>query len=223
MNAITTTRATGFTTATTRALLTCGILAGPIYIALSLFQMAIREGFDIRRHSLSLLSNGELGWIQIANFLISGLLTIAGAVGMRQAMRIGRGGAWGPALLGLYGLGLVGAAFFSADPALGFPPGTPADANAIGWHGLLHFICGGIGFAGLIAACMIFARRFAAAGERGWAIYSVATGVLFFAAFAGIASGSKGELVSPAFASAVVLAWIWIAIVSARLRAGERA
>jgi hypothetical protein len=28
------------------------------------------SGFDIRQHALSLLNNGELGWIQIANFAV---------------------------------------------------------------------------------------------------------------------------------------------------------
>ena len=91
-------------------------------------------------------------------------------------MHPGRGGTWGPLLVGLYGLGLIGAGIFVADPALGFPPGTPADANTISWHGLLHFLTGGMGFLGLLAACFVFARRFAARNERGWAAYSVATG-----------------------------------------------
>src|SRR5690242_19053332 len=137
----------------TRALLACAVLAGPLYSIAGVIQMFIRPGFDIRGHALSLLSNGGLRWIQIANFEVAALLVIAGAIGMRRALRGSRGGAWAPLLLGLYGLGLVGAGIFSADPALGFPPGTPADACAISWHGMLHFVCGGIGFLGLIAAC----------------------------------------------------------------------
>jgi hypothetical protein len=182
--------------------------------------MLIRPGFDIRRHALSLLSNGDLGWIQIANFVVAGLLVIAGALGMRRVMRGSRGGTWGPLLLGLYGLGLVGAGFFAADPALGFPPGTPEDATAISWHGLLHFVAGGIGFLGLIAACFVFASRFMALKQPGWAAYSAATGVIFFAAFFGIASGSRGAGVSLAFALAVVIAWVWISVMAARLRSG---
>ena len=202
----------------TRALLACGVAAGPLYIIVGVIQLFIRPGFDIRRHALSLLSNGDLGWIQIANFEVSGLLVIAGALGMWRALRGSRGGSWGSLLLGLYGLGLLGAGMFTADPALGFPPGTPADATAISWHGMLHFMAGGIGFLGLIAACFVFARRFAALKQVGWAIYSVATGVIFFAAFFGIASGSKGAGVSLAFAIAVVIAWVWISVIAVRLR-----
>src|SRR3989441_5108147 len=112
------------TTTVTRTLLACGAVAGPLYLVVGLAQAFTRPGFDLTRHPLSLLSNGDLGWIQITNFLLSGLLVVAGAVGMRQALASGRGRTWGPLLVGVYGLGLIGAAFFVADPAQGFPPGT---------------------------------------------------------------------------------------------------
>jgi Protein of unknown function (DUF998) len=202
----------------TRALLACGVVAGPLYVVVGLIQMLIRHGFDIRRHALSLLSNGELGWIQISNFLLSGLLLIGGAAGMQGVLRGSKGGRWGPPLIGFYGLGLIGAGLFRADPALGFPPGLPAVAyGTVSWHGMLHFVSGGIGFLALIAACFVFARRFAAIKQRGWAIYSLVTGVLFLAAFFGIASGSKGAGVSMAFAVAVVLGCAWISAMTAWL------
>lgn len=133
-----------------------------------------------------------------------------------------RGGTWGPLLLGLYGLGLICSGVFRPDPALGFPPGLPADAyGTISSHSMMHLVLGGIGFLGLIAACFVFARRFASLGERGWAASSVATGVIFFAAFFGIASGSKGP-VSVAFAVAGIIAWVWISAMSARLMRGQK-
>ena len=206
----------------TRALLMGGVIAGPLYIALGVLQVLIRPGFNVTRHDLSLMSNGSLGWIQIGNFIITGLLTIGGAAGMWRALPAGRGRRWGPLLLAVYGLGLIGAGFFSADPALGFPPGTPAEAHAISAHGLLHFVSGGLGFLGLIAACLVFARRFASQGRRGWAAYSLATGVLFFLAFFGIASGSNQTgpaltAVVLAFTAAVVLGWAWVSAMAGRL------
>src|SRR5215831_7565091 len=68
----------------TRMLLACGIVAGPLFTVVGLTQALTRPGFDITRHALSLLSNGELGWIQVCNFLLTGLLFVACAVGMRQ-------------------------------------------------------------------------------------------------------------------------------------------
>src|SRR6266571_4024299 len=128
------------TTKLTRALLACGVVAGPLFTVVGLTQAFTRPGFDLTRHALSLLENGNLGWIQISSFLLTGLLFIACAVGMRQVLRGSRGGTWGPRLIAILGAGLIGAAFFRADPGLGFPPGTPADANTLSWHGLGHLI-----------------------------------------------------------------------------------
>jgi hypothetical membrane protein len=203
----------------TKSLLTCGILAGPLYVIVGLIQMAIRPGFDITRHSLSLLANGDLGWIQMLNFLGTGALLVAGAVGVRRALQSGPGSKWAPRMLGLYGLGLIGAGIFSADPALGFPPGTPLENNPVSWHGMLHFIVGTIGFIGFISACFIIARRFKSLQKPGWAWYSLITGILFLVSFVGIASGSKGP-VSLFFAIAVVLGFTWISSLLSRLKAG---
>ncbi|MBT2216816.1 hypothetical protein KK120_13380 [Virgibacillus dakarensis] len=53
----------------------------------------------------------------------------------------------------------------------------------------------------------MFARRFFSLWT-GWAVYSIITGVLFFAGFAGIASGTDYEWINIAFSIAVVLlAW----------------
>jgi uncharacterized protein DUF998 len=150
--------------------------------------------------------------------VLSGLLVIAFAFGMRRVLHGSRGGNWGPLLVGVYGLGLIGAGFFTADPAFGFPPGTPPDAHTISWHGLLHFITAGIGFFALIAACMVMARRFASQGLRGWAIYSVVSGILFFAAFVGVATGSGQSWSVIGFWIGVLFIWAWIAILAARLR-----
>lgn len=201
-----------------RALLTCGIVAGPVYVVVGVLQILLRDGFDVTRHALSLMSNGDGGWVQIANFMVTGLLVLTAALGMRRMLYPGRGCFWGPVLLGIYGLGLIGAGIFTADPALGFPPGTPPGPPAtISQHGLLHFVAGGIGFFGLIAACLVFAWRFVGLRQTGWAIYSAGTGLFFFAAFAGIASGVNAPWIVIAFYLAVVLAWVWISALSIRL------
>jgi hypothetical protein len=48
-------------------LLMCGIVAGPLFLAVWFVHAVTREGFDLTRHPMSLLSLGDLGWIQIAN------------------------------------------------------------------------------------------------------------------------------------------------------------
>jgi len=204
----------------TKVLLACGVVAGPVYLIVGLAQAFTRPGVDITRHDLSLLSNGDLGWIQVANLIITGLLVLASAVGIRQALYDGIGKTWGPLLVGVYGLGLIGAGIFKADPAMGFLVGTPADAMTISAHGLLHFITGGVGFLALIVACFVFARRFATLHQRGWAAYSVITGMVFLAGFFGIASGSGNSWTVLGLWIGVVFAWTWISVMTRRLMIG---
>ena len=205
----------------TRGLLGCGALAGPVYLVVGLVQAFTRPGFDITRHDLSLLSNGGLGWIQVGNFIVTGLLVVAGAMGLRRALREGRARTWGPLLVGVYGLGLIGAGIFVADPAAGFPPGTPADAHAISWHGLMHLAAGAIGFLALIVACLLFARRFAGRGETAWSVFSAIAGVVFLAGFFGIASGSGSTATVLGFWAALALVWSWLSALSVRLTIEE--
>lgn len=55
-------------------------------------QVLTRDGFDLSRHPLSELSLGDLGWVQIANFVPTGLLAISFALGARRVLYPGRGG-----------------------------------------------------------------------------------------------------------------------------------
>jgi hypothetical protein len=160
-----------------RNLLYCGIVAGPLFIAASLIQGFTRTGFDLARHPLSLLSLGSLGWVQIVNFVVSGILYVLGAVGQRAALRRSRGGTWGPLFVGFSGIGLIIAGVFTADPGAGFPPGAPAGAPTMSWHGLLHEIGFILSFLGAIGACAVFARRYAAIGRRSWMVVALATPV----------------------------------------------
>lgn len=203
--------------AVTRSLLGYGVVAGVTYEVTSVVQGATRPGFDFARHSWSLLSNGSLGWIQITNFIVAGAMTIAFALGLARALRVGPGARWAPRLVGGYGICLIGAGAFHADPALGFPEGTPKDAHDVSWHGMLHLAFGGIGFLCLVAACVVIARRFVAEGRHAWAWYSLATGALFLVGFAGVASGATVAWATLGFVAAVTIAWIWIAALAVHL------
>ncbi|NJP31568.1 DUF998 domain-containing protein [Micromonospora thermarum] len=116
-----------------RALLAGGVLAGPLWVTVALVQGLTREGFDFRRYPVSVLSNGDLGWLQIANFIAAGLLCVGAAVALRRARHPGLGPRTGPWLIGQYGVGLVLSGVFVADPLDGFPAGTPAGPSGSGW------------------------------------------------------------------------------------------
>ncbi|MEV6814735.1 DUF998 domain-containing protein [Micromonospora sp. NPDC051296] len=193
-------------------LLLLGALAGPAYVLVSLAQALSREGFDLTRHAWSLLANGDWGWIQLTNLIVTGLLVMAGAAGLRRTLQPGVGGTWAPRLLVGYGASMVAAGIFRADPALGFPAGTPADAATVSWHGMLHFGSGAVGFSCLVAACLVLARRFAADGLPGWAAFSRTTGVLFLVGFVAMAASGGRVAANLAFTAAILLAWAWLSL-----------
>jgi hypothetical protein len=90
--------------ATTKTLLACGTVAGPLFIVVGFAAALTRTGFELSKHPLSLLSVGDLGCIQIANFVVAGLLFVASAVGVRRALHAGLAGTWGPWLIGIFGV-----------------------------------------------------------------------------------------------------------------------
>jgi Protein of unknown function (DUF998) len=206
------------TTRRARALLTGGVAAGPVFIAVVLLQARIRDGFDLTRHAVSLLSNGHLGWIQIGSFLVTGLLTIACAVGMRGVLGRGPGGTWGPRLVGVYGAGLICAGAFRADPADGFPRGTPPGQGEVSWHGVLHMLSFGVGFLCLIAACFVVARGLAAVGQPRSAAFSRISGSVILVGVGASFATSGSSTALAALWVAVVVAWAWLAVTATRLR-----
>jgi hypothetical protein len=201
----------------TKSLLGYGVIAGPIYVVSVAAQAATRDGFDPTRHAASQLANGELGWIQIATFLITGAMTIAAAIGVRRALGPGRQSLWASGLLGAYGAGLVVAGCFTADPSDGFPPGTPPGIGEVSWHGLVHFAVAGLGFACLVAACFVLGSWFARNGQASWAWFSRITGLFFGGSFLALGSGAGGPVTILVFTAAVVLVWAWLSAVSIRL------
>ena len=150
-----------------KALLSCGVIAGPLFVAAFLVEGTARVGYDPLRHPVSSLALGDSGWAQSANFVVTGLLTLAFAAGLRLALWPGKGSTWGPLLIGAWAIGLLGAGIFPTDLVSDYPPGTPDQLPGYTWHGALHDLFSIPGFVALAAACFVFASRFAARGERG--------------------------------------------------------
>ncbi|MFE5853691.1 DUF998 domain-containing protein [Streptomyces sp. NPDC056500] len=154
-----------------RRLLAIGASAGPLFLGLGVVQGLTREGFDFSRNAFSQLSLGELGWVQTASFVLTGLLIAAGALGVRQALDAGQAARWVPGLLGVFGASFMVNAVFRADAGAGFPVGTPqGPPAAISAQGAVHMVSGLVGFLSLCVAFFFLARWFAARQERGWAL-----------------------------------------------------
>ncbi len=203
--------------ASTRRLLAAGVVAGPIFVITVVAQALTREGFDLGRHPASMLSLGELGWIQVGNFVAAGILAVSFAIAAARALRDGPGARLGPLLIAAFGVGLVVAGVFVGDPAFGFPPGAPEGVpDTLSSHAVLHGIGFTIAFLAVSAACLVFARRFLVRGERAWAVYSVATAAI--ATALSMVPGQDGASVR--YFVATVLVWTWVSALAIKL-AGE--
>ena len=144
----------------TRTLLIAGALAGPLFAVLATGQVLLRDGFDLRRHPLSLLATGGPGFVQVANFVLAGIGVLCLAVAVRRTITDGVGRRWLAPLIAVFGLGLIASGVFVMDPENGFPIGTPeGPAPAMSWHGIAHIVAATVAFTGLAAACIVLAVR----------------------------------------------------------------
>src|SRR6266581_2072152 len=88
----------------TRFLIAGGAIGPLLFIIVLLIEGATRVGYSAWHNYGSSLSLSDQGWMQIVNFLVCGVLSLCFAVGLRQVFRSGKGSAWGPILLGVFGL-----------------------------------------------------------------------------------------------------------------------
>jgi hypothetical membrane protein len=197
----------------TKSLLGYGVIAGPIYVIMSVTQALLRDGFDLSRHAWSQLSLGGPGWIQVTNFVVTGLMLIAGSIGLRRALRTGPAATWSPRLLAALGLSMIVAGVFRVDPAGGFPVDMP-QATTISGSAMVHLLAGAIGFPCLAASLIVLARRLSREGFGGLATACRIVGPLFLVGFVGMASGVLGAAGVPVFVLAVLAVFALLSVVS---------
>jgi hypothetical protein len=202
--------------AITRSMLGYGVVVGPFYLAVGLIQAFVRDGFSFARHPLSVLANGTGGWIQTANFALSGLMVIAAAMGFWRmpAPRL-RAASW---FLGAYGAFVFAAAIFRADPVDGFPVGTPlGPPTTMTTMGMLHFVVGTLGFVCFAISGFCAVRPLSRRNEKSLARLSLFSGLAiligFFGGFfiPGLSSPTAGIWF------AVVVGWVWLSALSLKL------
>ena len=209
----------------TKLFLASGAIAGPLFTITWILEGATRANYDPLRHPVSSLALGEYGWMQSANFIVAGLLTLAFAIGLRLALSSQKGSTWGPLLVAVWAIGLIGAGVFITDPVSGYPPGTPDLLLNPTMHGTLHDWFSLPGFLALTLACFVLGSRFAARGKRGWALYSFVTGILFPV---GIILASAGFSQNESLVSfggliqriTVTIGWTWITLLAVYLLRG---
>jgi hypothetical protein len=192
-----------------RLLLACGAIGPLLFTVVFVILGATRPHYSAWQDPVSSLSLGEGGWMQITNFIVFGALMLGFAIGLRRVLRTGPGSTWGPTLLGIFGLCVIGAGIFVTD----------GGSSTLTVHGILHGFLSLFAFTSLIAACFVLARRDAADPDaHGWAWYSVATGLLVAVFF--VLTGVVESLGGPAGLMqriSIIVGWSWIALLAIRL------
>lgn len=212
----------------TRLLLVCGVVVGPLFVAAFLVEGATRSDYNWVRHPVSGLALGPHGWTQTANFLVAGVLTVAFAVGLRRHLAYGAGSRLLPALIAVWGLGLIGAGLFTTDPVSGYPPETPPLPVQPTWHGIAHDLVSIPSFLALALACFVFAYRLTRTNGVGWAVGSASAGAAFVCLFLLASAGFSQGDAFVGFAgllqrAAVVIGQAWLcALAIRRLRTPTR-
>ena len=190
----------------TRSLLGYGVIAGPLYVATSLLQVAWHDGFDPTRHSWSLLAAGPNGWIQSANLILTGAMVIAFAVGLARSAP----SRWAPRLVGVFGLGMIGAGLLVADPMDGYPVGVPTPSSPT-WPGTGHLVSGSLGFLAMVVAALLLGRMYARRGRPGYAWWCRLTGIVFLVSILALSSGSASPVLVLGFTAGVVAVFALLA------------
>ena len=198
----------------TWALLACGVVAGPMYVTVTMAEALTRDGFDLRQHRFSWLTAGDLGWIHQSNMVLVGVLTVLFAIGVGQTLRTGRGAVWGPRLLGLFGVAYIVGGVFRADPVAGFPPGTTPEMVHTTWQGAVQNASRSASSLLLVATSLVIAGWFASQGRRARAwFYGAAIPTVFVALTAvGLVIGGN-----PAALAFLMTPWIWVSALALHL------
>ncbi|HEY8474463.1 MAG TPA: DUF998 domain-containing protein [Natronosporangium sp.] len=204
----------------TRWLLGAGAVGVPLFVAVFVVDGASRPGYDPAYHPVSALGLGDRGWLQIANFIVVGLLVIGFALGLRRVLRPGRASWWVPLLVAAHGVALVLSGGFVMDPMRGYPPGTPAgDPAEFSWHHQLHDAVGVVAFLAPPLACLGLAWRFVARPTRaGWLAYCLATSLAGLVLFFWFGAAWEADQASAGLVQrlAIALGWSWLPAVAIR-------
>ena len=154
----------------TRALLACGIVGPVLFVATFLIAGATRAGYDPGRNLVSQLSTGDGGWVQIANFIVCGVLIVAMSVGLIRSFGL----TVTAVMIAVFGLAMIVAGVFVTDPGFGYPPGALERRTL---HGEIHDDVSIVAFISLGLAPL---SATATQKSFAWRGFSALTGIVVF-------------------------------------------
>jgi hypothetical membrane protein len=152
-----------------------GVVGPVLFTCTYMVQEALRrDEYSPVAEPVSALEAGPNGWVQQANFVVFGLLTLAFAVGLHRGIRPSRKGLLGPALLFVSGIGLLLAAVFP----------LREDAAGVTYDPGGHFVAGIVFFLSSAVGLVAVSRRLTGDPRwRGIASYTLGCGLLALAGF----------------------------------------
>ena len=131
-----------------------GMIGPAVFVATFTLDGWFRPDYEPMRMFVSELSLGSQGWIQIANFVVFGVLFLLFTHGVAAEFEDGKASRAGPILLTI-----IGISFLASGPFVMDPVATPADQMS--WHGKLHTnLFGALVFSLSPVSCFVFLRRF---------------------------------------------------------------
>jgi hypothetical protein len=201
--------------------LSCSTLASILFTLTYLVEGVTRPGYSAWQQAISALSLGPGGWVQQVNFVVFGLLVIWTAFAWRRFLKGGIGATWYPIFRVFEGIGLIVDGFISQDPAFGYPPNTTLVPPTP--HGIIHVLFAFVSIIAIAIGFFILARRFTREPQwRGWATYSLITGVLtiVFISLYGALNGQHSAIAGLFERLSTGLGTIWGIFFFARLWTG---
>ncbi len=129
-----------------------GVAAALLFVGVFLIEGWLRPGYSATGMFVSELSLGPRGWVQIASFVLTGLLIVVFARGVAVVLEGGVAGASGPLLLQVIGVALIASGPFVTDPSAMFSQRSV--------HGIVHGVFGAVVFSLAPVSSLVLHRRF---------------------------------------------------------------
>ena len=180
-----------------RGLLWSGIAGAVSFVVVFLVDGAVKPDYDAVRDPVSEAAIGRGGWVQIANFILTGTLLAFSAVALRQT--VGSSTAF---TVTLVGVSLVCAGVFVSDP-------VPHEHAT--WHGVAHNVVSVIVFGALAVGCFVAARW---RPTPSWRRYCRATGIAVPVLF--VIAGGVENTAGLWQRLTIVVGWSWLVVLNYR-------
>lgn len=191
-----------------RAWARAALAGAALYVIIDVTLFLARPDLSLLHNAESDYGNGPYGWLMDINFELRGLFSIAAAISIWRARRLGRPGMTGVLLLGAWAVASAVLGFY-ADDLQGAAPTS---------HGAVHLVAAGVAFIACLIATALLTIEFGHHTTLHAAVPALA--LIWLAAFVGLialnAVGFKphslGGLFERMFIGSEIL-WIMVTMV----------